>query len=60
MNEDWTYKIRPTPLEDEKGDRKRLYCFNLHIDESSGKSLADQFCKQVETEFAEFIKNPAE
>ena len=56
MNEDWTYKIRPTPLEDEKGDRKRLYCFNLHIDESSGKSLADQFCKQVETEFAEFIK----
>ena len=56
MNEDWTYKIRATPLEDEKGDRKRLYCFNLHIDESSGKSLADQFCKQVETEFAEFIK----
>ncbi len=56
MNEDWTYKIRPTPLEDEKGDQKRLYCFNLHIDESSGKSLADQFCKQVETEFAEFIK----
>lgn len=56
MNEDWTYKIRPTPLGDEKGDRKRLYCFNLHIDESSGKSLADQFCKQVETEFAEFIK----
>lgn len=60
MNEDWTYKIRATPLEDEKGDRKRLYCFNLHIDESSGKSLADQFCQQVETEFAEFIKNPAE
>lgn len=56
MNEDWMYKIRPTPLEDEKGDRKRHYCFNLHIDESSGKSLADQFCKQVETEFAEFIK----
>lgn len=56
MNEDWTYKT----LEDEKGDRKRLYCFNLHIDESSGKSLADQFCQQVETEFAEFIKNPAE
>ena len=60
MNEDWTYKIRPTPLEDEKGDRKRLYCFNLHIDESSGESLADQFCIQAETEFAEFIKNPAE
>lgn len=58
MNEDWMNKIRPTPLEDEKGegDRKRFYCFNLHIDESSGKSLADQFCKQVETEFAEFIK----
>lgn len=55
MNEDWTYKIRPTPLENGLGDRKRFYCFNL-IDESPGKSLADQFCKQVETEFAEFIK----
>lgn len=60
MNEDWTYKTRPTPHEDEKGDRKRFYFFNLHIDEPSGESLADQFCKQVETEFAEFIKNPAE
>ena len=64
MNEDWTYKIRATPIEDEKGDRKRYYCFNLHIDESSGelsgKSLADQFCKQVKEEFGEFIKNPAE
>lgn len=63
MNEDWTYKMRATPLEDE-GDRKRYYCFNLHIDESSGelsgKSLADQFCKQVKEEFGEFIKNPAE
>lgn len=59
MNEDWKYKIRPTPHENEKGDRKRFYCFNL-IDESPGKSLADQFCSQVETEFAEFIKNPAE
>lgn len=58
MNEDWKYKIRPTPLEDE-GDRKRYYCFNLHIDELSGKSLADQFCKQVKEEFGEFIKNPA-
>lgn len=62
MNEDWTYKMRATPLEDE-GDRKRYYCFNLHIDESSGelsgKSLADQFCKQVKEEFGEFIKNPA-
>lgn len=64
MNEDWTYKIRATPIEDEKGDRKRYYCFDLHIDESSGelsgKSLADQFCKQVKEEFGEFIKNPAE
>ena len=65
MNEDWKDKIRPTPLENEKGDRKRLYCFNLNIDESSDESLADQFCSQVETEFAEFIeqashkKNPA-
>lgn len=62
MNEDWTYKMRATPLEDE-GDRKRYYCFNLHIDELSGelsgKSLADQFCKQVKEEFGEFIKNPA-
>ncbi len=64
MNEDWGYKMRPTPLEDEKGDRKRYYCFNLHIDESpgelSGKTLADQFCKQVKEEFGEFMKNPAE
>lgn len=59
MNEDWTYKMRATPLEDE-GDRKRYYCFKLHIDELSGKSLADQFCKQVKEEFGEFIKNPAE
>ena len=59
MNEDWTYKIRPTPLENGQGNRKRFYCFNL-IDESPGKSLANQFCSQVETEFAEFIKNPAE
>lgn len=59
MNEDWTYKMRATPLEDE-GDRKRYYCFNLHIDELSGKSLADQFCKQVKEKFGEFIKNPAE
>lgn len=56
MNEDWKYKIRPTPLEKENGDRKRFYCFNFNIDKSSGKSLADQFCKQVEEEFAEFIK----
>ena len=60
MNEDWTYKIRPTPLENGLGDRKRFYCFNLLMDKSTGKSLADQFCQQVETEFAEFIKNPAE
>lgn len=59
MNEDWTYKMRATPLEDE-GDRKRYYCFNLNIDESSGESLVKQFCIQAETEFAEFIKNPAE
>ena len=59
MNEDWKYKIRPTPLENEKGDRKRLYCFNFNIDESSGESLVKQFCIQAETEFAEFIKNPA-
>lgn len=55
MNEDWTYKTRTTPLENENGDRKRFYCFNLNIDESSGESLVDQFCTQVETEFAEFI-----
>lgn len=60
MNEDWTYKIRPTPLENGLGDRKRFYCFNLNIDESSGESLVKQFCIQAESEFAEFIKNPAE
>lgn len=60
MNEDWTYKIRPTPLENGQGDRKRFYCFNLNIDESSDESLVKQFCIQAETEFAEFIKNPAE
>ena len=46
-------------MEKEHGDRKRYYCFNFNIDESSGESLADQFCLQVEEEFAEFIKNPA-
>lgn len=56
VNGQWKYKTRNTPLENENGDRRRLYCFNLNIDESSGESLADQFCKQVETEFAEFIK----
>ncbi len=60
MNEDWGYKIRTTHMEKEHGDRKRYYCFNFNIDESSGESLADQFCLQVEEEFAEFIKNPAE
>ena len=66
MNEDWEYKERTTHMEKEHGDRKRFYCFNFNIDKSSGKSLADQFCSQVETEFAEFIeqashkKNPAE
>ena len=60
MNEDWTYKIRPTPLENGQGDRKRFYYFNLNIDESSDESLVKQFCIQAETEFAEFIKNPAE
>lgn len=66
MNEDWEYKKRTTHMEKEHGDRKRFYCFNFNIDKSSGKSLADQFCSQVETEFAEFIeqashkKNPAE
>lgn len=65
MNEDWEYKERTTHMEKEHGDRKRFYCFNFNIDKSSGKSLADQFCSQVETEFAEFIeqashkKNPA-
>ena len=56
MNEDWGYKIRTTHMEKEHDDRKRYYCFNFNIDESSGESLADQFCSQVETEFAEFIK----
>ena len=60
MNEDWGYKIRTTHMEKEHGDRKRYYCFNFNIDESSGELLADQFCSQVEEEFAEFIKNPAE
>lgn len=60
MNEDWGYKIRTTHMEKEHGDRKRYYCFNFNIDESSDESLADQFCLQVEEEFAEFIKNPAE
>ena len=60
MNEDWGYKIRTTHMEKEHDDRKRYYCFSFNIDESSGKSLANQFCSQVETEFAEFIKNPAE
>lgn len=60
MNDDWTYKIRSVSQDKEQGDRKRFYCFNFNIDKSSDKSLADQFCKQVEKEFEKFIENPAE
>lgn len=56
MNEDWTYKTRTTPLENENGDRKRLYCFNFNIDKPSNESWSTHFYKQVKEEFAEFIK----
>ena len=54
MTKDWTYMKRPTALENEQGDKKQFYCFNI-TKPSDGISFVENFCKQIETEFAEFF-----
>ena len=54
MTQEWDYKRRPIVLENEQGDKKQYYCFNI-AEPSDGTSHIDCFYQQVETEFAEFI-----
>lgn len=54
MTQEWDYKRRSIVLENEQGDKKQYYCFNI-AKPSDGTSYIDSFCQQVETEFAEFI-----
>ena len=58
MTDEWGYKMRPESLENETGDRKKYYCFNVEED-SEGPSVAEQFRNRVEEEFAEFINGQA-
>ena len=54
MTQEWDYKRRPIVLENEQGDKKQYYCFNI-AEPSDGTSHSDCFRQQVKTEFAEFI-----
>ena len=54
MTDEWSKKKRPTLLENIKDDRKEYYCFNVEKP-SDDTSVVEQFCNQVEEEFAEFI-----
>lgn len=54
MTQEWDYKRRSIVLENEQGDKKQYYCFNI-AKPSDVTSYIDSFCQQVETEFAEFI-----
>lgn len=54
MTQEWDYKRRPIVLENEQGDKKQYYCFNI-AEPSDGTSYIESFCQQVETEFAELI-----
>lgn len=54
MTQEWDYKRRSIVLENEQGDKKQYYCFNI-AEPSDGTSYINSFCQQVETEFAEFI-----
>ena len=54
MTQGWDYKRRSIVLENEQGDRKQYYCFNI-AEPSDGTSYIDSFRQQVEAEFAEFI-----
>lgn len=54
MTQEWDYKRRNIVLENEQGDKKQYYCFNI-AKPSDGTPYIKSFCQQVETEFAEFI-----
>ena len=56
MTQEWDYKRRSIVLENEQGDKKQYYCFNI-AEPSDGTSYINSFCQQVETEFAEFISD---
>ena len=55
MTNEWSYKMRPDSLENELGDRKKYYCFNVE-NPNDGTSIIEQFYKQVEENFFEFMK----
>lgn len=55
MTNEWSYKMRPDSLENELGDRKKYYCFNVK-NPNDGTSIIEQFHKQVEENFFEFMK----
>ena len=50
MTNEWSYKMRPDSLENELGDRKKYYCFNVEIP-NDDTSIIEQFHKQVEENF---------
>lgn len=54
MTHEWDYKRRSIVLENEQGDKKEYYCFNI-AEPSDDTSYIESFCQQLETEFAEFI-----
>ena len=56
MTKDWNYNRRPIVLENEQGDKKQYYCFNI-VKPSDGTSYIESFCHQVETEFKEFLES---
>lgn len=56
MTQDWRYIERKTKLENEQGDRQKYYCFNVEKPAENDSDI-EHFCRQVETEFKEFIEN---
>ena len=54
MAQGWNRMRRPTASGNKQDDKKEYYCFNI-AEPSDGISYIENFCQQVETEFAEFI-----
>lgn len=50
MTDEWGYKMRPESLENETGDRKKYYCFNVE-EPNDGISIVEQFRNQIEENF---------
>lgn len=50
MTDEWGYKMRPESLENETGDRKKYYCFNVE-EPNDDISIVDHFCNQIEKNF---------